>query len=260
MDDPTLLSWIERGQNIAALLVAIGVAGEFALGFMAGPARRRVDAAREAEMVRLTTESARASERAANAEKQAGSFQLQIAQANKGAADAVERAAKAEENLGNAKKSAAEANERAANLEKDAALAKLETEKLKQVVAWRIISPSVARVLEQALSKKPGSVNLRYTDGDPEALYLAIQISQILDKAKWKIAPGGLKLANAVAFGIALPDANSPDAITLRSAFTEAKLPYSTAPLPTIGMGISISTIDRAPTLMIGSRLPPSIP
>lgn len=50
MDDPTLLSWIERGQNIAALFVAIGVTGEFVLGFMAGPARRRVDATREAEV------------------------------------------------------------------------------------------------------------------------------------------------------------------------------------------------------------------
>jgi hypothetical protein len=37
MDDATLLSWIERGQNVAALLVAIGVAAEFLLGFMALP-------------------------------------------------------------------------------------------------------------------------------------------------------------------------------------------------------------------------------
>jgi hypothetical protein len=55
MDDPTLLTWIERGQNIAALLVAIGVGAEFLLGFMAGPARRRVDAAKDSEIVRLQT-------------------------------------------------------------------------------------------------------------------------------------------------------------------------------------------------------------
>lgn len=57
MDDPTLLSWIERGQNWAALLVAIGVAAEFLLGFMAGPARRRVDQAKDAEILRLTNET-----------------------------------------------------------------------------------------------------------------------------------------------------------------------------------------------------------
>lgn len=103
MDDPTLLSWIERGQNFAALLVALGVAAEFALGFMAGPARHRVDQAKDAEMVRLKKDSA--------------SFELDIAKANRGAADALERAAKAEENLGNANKSAADANARAASLE-----------------------------------------------------------------------------------------------------------------------------------------------
>jgi len=70
MDDPTLLSWIERGQNIAALLVAIGVAAEFLLGFMAGPARRRVDQAKDAEIVRLTNESAALTKYAAELSKQ----------------------------------------------------------------------------------------------------------------------------------------------------------------------------------------------
>src|ERR1700719_3727570 len=55
MDDPTLLSWIERGQNVAALLVAIGVAAEFLLGFMAGPARNRVSQAKDNEIIRLQT-------------------------------------------------------------------------------------------------------------------------------------------------------------------------------------------------------------
>ena len=57
MEDSTLLSWIERGQNWAALLVAIGVGAEFLLGFMAGPARRRVDEAKDAEILRLTKET-----------------------------------------------------------------------------------------------------------------------------------------------------------------------------------------------------------
>ena len=92
----------------------------------------------------------------------------------------------------------AKANQNTARLENEAAAAKLETEKLKLVVAWRIIPSDAAGELSKALSGKPGSVNLRYTDGDPEALFLAIQISQILGKAKWQVAPGAEKFANAI--------------------------------------------------------------
>jgi hypothetical protein len=153
-------------------------------------------------------------------------------------------------------KTAGDALVRAAELEKEAANARLETEKLKKVVAWRVIPPEDGLKLEQALSAKPGSVNLRYTDGDPEALFLAIQISQILTKAKWQIAPGALKPSNAIVFGISLPDADGIDAQTLRRAFSTAKIPFSINALPTSGIGFSISTIAGAPTLMVGSKLP----
>jgi hypothetical protein len=145
-------------------------------------------------------------------------------------------------------------------LESEATAAKLETEKLKQVVAWRIIPPAATAELEKVLSGKPGRVNLRYTDGDPEALFLAIQISQILGKAKWQVAPGSEKFANAVQFGIALPDSAGEDAKTLRSAFVASKISFSTGPLPPRGASFSVSTIPGAPTLMIGSRMPVEIP
>jgi hypothetical protein len=57
MDDPTLLTWIERGQNIAALLVAVGVAAEFLLGFISSPIRKRLDRAHESEIARLRKET-----------------------------------------------------------------------------------------------------------------------------------------------------------------------------------------------------------
>jgi len=79
VNDPTLLSWIERGQNIAALLVAIGVAAEFALGFMAGPARHRVDQAKDTEMVRLTAESHTAGGKAAEANLKAEALEKEAA-------------------------------------------------------------------------------------------------------------------------------------------------------------------------------------
>jgi hypothetical protein len=51
--DEALLSWIDRGQLAAALLVAIGVAGEFILQFAGRPVSARIEASREMELVRL---------------------------------------------------------------------------------------------------------------------------------------------------------------------------------------------------------------
>jgi hypothetical protein len=97
-------------------------------------------------------------------------------------------------------------------------------------------------------------------DGDPEALYLAIQVSQILDKARWKIAPGSVKPFNAIVFGISLPDAAGTDAQRLRAAFAAAQIPFTNTPLPESGASFGISTIEGAPILMIGSRVPPQLP
>jgi hypothetical protein len=220
--------------------------------------RLNVIQARELADFRLKFEgeqqkTALAQKEAAEAKQIAGGFERDIAAANQRAAEA---GAKAE----GFRLDIAKANERAARLESEAATAKLETEKLKQVVAWRIIPPEAATELEKVLSGKPGSVNLRYTDGDPEALFLAVQISQILEKAKWQIAVGAVKFANAIVFGIALPDAAGADAQTLRSAFVAAKISFLTGPLPQGGAAFSISTIPGAPTLMIGSRMPVHIP
>ncbi len=146
--------------------------------------------------------------------------------------------------------------ERAAVLEKEAANARLETEKIKKSVAWRVIPPDSVSVFEKVLSAKPGAVNLRYTDGDPEALFLAIQISQILTKAHWKIASGAVKFSNAIVFGIGLPDASGADAQTLLDAFLAAKVQVSPDALPDIIMSFSSSTIEGAPRLVIGSKTP----
>lgn len=155
-----------------------------------------------------------------------------------------------------AKATSSAANARAAELEKEAANARLETERIKEAVSWRVIPPESASELEKVLSAKPGSVNLRYMDGDPEALFLAIQYSKILSKANWKVAPGAVKPDNTIIFGIGLPDGSGVDAKTLRDAFSAAKVPFSTNALPPAGISFSISTIQGAPTLMIGSKEP----
>ena len=154
-------------------------------------------------------------------------------------------------------KTAGDALLRSAALEKEAAEARLATEKLKSQLSWRTLSPEIIAKLETELSKHPGRVNLRYTDGDPESLFLAIQFSQVLGKAQWAIAPGSIKFANAISFGISLPDSDSDDAKWLRDAFSAANIPFSTEPSPPMAAGFSMSTIDGAPTLMIGSKSPP---
>jgi hypothetical protein len=165
--------------------------------------------------------------------------------------DLADTNARAEE----ARATSSEANARAAELEAAAANARLETERIRKAVAWRAIPVEIAAELERALSAKPGSVNLRYMDGDPEALFLAEQYSRILRKANWAVAPGALKPTNTVVFGIRLPDDSGFDARTLRDAFTEAKVAFSTDSLPQ-GIGFSVMTIEGAPTLMIGSKEP----
>jgi hypothetical protein len=53
MDDVTLLSWIGKGETLFTLLVAIGVAGEFASTLISRPIRARVEAQRAAEIALL---------------------------------------------------------------------------------------------------------------------------------------------------------------------------------------------------------------
>ena len=155
---------------------------------------------------------------------------------------------------------AADARIAFAELEKEAAVARLETEKIKEVVAWRDLSLDEALELEKTLAANPGSVNLRYSDGDTESLYFAAQISHVLARAHWKVASGALKIP-AVVFGITLPNTGGADAETLRKAFSAAKIPYSTNSLSNGPMvGFAISTIAGAPTLMVGSKAPPKLP
>ena len=150
----------------------------------------------------------------------------------------------------------AEASARAAALEKEAATVRLEQEKLKASLAWRTLPPNSATLLEQALRRQPGAVNLRWNDGDPEALYLAIQLAHILAKAGWRVAPGSVKPNNTLIFDIVIdPTGNPAQASGLTAAMQAAGVPFETGTVR-IGSGFNISTINGAPVLMVGSRRP----
>jgi hypothetical protein len=158
--------------------------------------------------------------------------------------------------VASANKAASDALIRAAQLEKDAADARLETERLKAAVTWRTLSNSEAAHLQAALGRRPGAVNLRYMDGDPEALFLAIQISKILAAAHWQVAGGSWKPGGMLVFGLILPDGTGNDAQALRAAFSAAGLSFSTNLPPPSGSSVSFNeaTIPGAPTLIVGSR------
>ncbi len=139
----------------------------------------------------------------------------------------------------------------------EAAVAKLETEKLKAVVAWRTFSAAQNGDMEKILSAKRGSVNLRWMDGDPEALFFAIQISQVLQRAHWNVAPGSFKPANRIMFGLIFPPVGGDDAQTLREALSAAKVGFSAIPFnPPEGNSFSVQEIIDAPFLLVGSRMP----
>ena len=153
-------------------------------------------------------------------------------------------------------KAAGNAILRAAQLEKEAANARLETEKIKQAVAWRSIPSEAASSLESALAASPGAVNIRYTEGDPEALVLAIQFARIFERAHWEVALGALKMIGAIFTGIDIPPHVGTDMETLQDAFRAAQIPFLSEPIPASGvLGNMGSTIPGAPTIVIGSKL-----
>jgi hypothetical protein len=149
-----------------------------------------------------------------------------------------------------------QSNERIARLSDEAAKAKLETEKLKGVVTWRTLSAEQNAAIEKVLSQKPGAVNLRWQDGDPEALFLAIQLSHLFQRSNWQVAPGAFKPANAILFEITVPPVSGENADTLRAALGAGRVGYSSVPISSGGASFNVSTINGAPYLYVGSRKP----
>lgn len=186
-----------------------------------------------------------------------------IAKAMEGAAEANERAAKAEERAAEANTKSLRAAEgtakalaQAATLEKEAADAKLEAEKLKAIVAWRSLAQNSLSAMMAVLSANPGSVNLRWMDGDPEALYLAMQILNILEKSHWNVARGSAKYSSGIVFGVVLSTTNSVDGQTLGQALTAGKLQFATGPLSRPSIEFNNNELVGAPILTIGSKRP----
>jgi hypothetical protein len=79
VDDPTLLSWIDTGRLIAAFMVALGVAGEFAGEYVARPINRRIEAVRTEGTARLNKQASEAQRQAAEVSERAGKLEKDAA-------------------------------------------------------------------------------------------------------------------------------------------------------------------------------------
>jgi hypothetical protein len=155
VDDLTALVWIERTKTISAFLVAIGVAGEFIGGWIAGPIQKRIDDAQKSEIARLN--------------KDAGD-------ARKSAGEAIERAAKLE-------REAAELNRKA----EEERLARV---KLEEYNAPRRITDKQAEILLSELKPLKGKKLILMTlVGDPETASFSQRLLATLKSAGLDVAP-----------------------------------------------------------------------
>jgi hypothetical protein len=166
-------------------------------------------------------------------------------------------ASKANAEVARANEAIATENARASAMENDAAQARLEQERLKAQLAWRVLPPQIANSLERQLSQKPGKINIEHVANDTEALYLAIQIANVFGKAGWQTGMALVTIAATVAFGLWVPDSQSPLTQEVRSALASVGIGFSTGTLPAAGMAFG-NSVAGAPTLFVGSKpIPP---
>src|SRR5947209_4552081 len=88
--------------------------------------------------------------------------------------------AKAGAEIAKANEAIAEAKKQTAALQKDAAQARLETERLKETVAWREVTPAQAALLAEALRGQHFAIPLSFTANAPEAARYADQLADAL--------------------------------------------------------------------------------
>jgi HAMP domain-containing protein len=189
VDDATALSWIEKVANVSLFLVALGVVGEFASSWVAGPIRKRLETAKDLEIAQLN--------------KDAGD-------ARKSASEAIERAAKLE-------KEAADLN-RKAEEERQARV------KLEEYNSPRLINDKQAEVLLAELKPLRGKKLVLMTlVGDPETAGFAQRLLGILKSAGLDVAPSsGMMTITPAGLSFTIGANRGPDAEVLGNALIKA--------------------------------------
>jgi hypothetical protein len=169
--------------------------------------------------------------------------------------DAHERVSQAEAVARQAQEASSLANERAKALELETEKAKLETERLKAKLAWRILTQPQHQMLLASLSQHTGAATIAHVANDPESLYLAIQIANIFSEANWTIGFQSLTLSGAISFGISVPNSKSEDALLIESALQSASIPFGKNIIPpTVMMTGSGGISEDSAVLFVGTK------
>jgi hypothetical protein len=228
--------WVSRHSFFAAL-VTLGVAGELLGDGDVFIFSKRLQAIEETGIASANERAGDASKAAGDADAKAESFRLQIA----------------------------EANERAET-------ARLEQEKLKQLVQWRTIDPANMKVLIAELAKGSGEIDIAFAPSDPETEYFALKIIGEDAFSAANDSGSGLKwhvylrqwITNGMFFGIAIPGPENNEVKFLRHAFSAAHIEFSTGNPPeevppiNLGGGLKFAPPPKHDALIvIGLRKPP---
>jgi hypothetical protein len=147
------------------------------------------------------------------------------------------------------------ASDRLGKAEERAALAALETERLRERMAWRNVDVHTARALGEALSgllnpdwRAPSVVFAHVSDAE-EPRNFAEELGRIFRQAGWRVGFKACAFASSPAFGLRVPkqlthDGSEQHAVGIRQAFEAVGLPFLTEDAPRAYM--STPSGDRA--------------
>ncbi len=170
--------------------------------------------------------------------------------------------AKANENAAIANERAGKANERAATLERDAANARLETQQIKEKLAWRELPETTFKTLVRELSAHKGAVQVEYVANDPEAFALAFQFTRAFKEAGWEAGMFSITHPSVLMVGFFVaPHGAKPEVTNLvRAAFKASGIAFAEDRAPPGGwvMGDVADARDGA-IIIIGAKPRPEL-
>jgi hypothetical protein len=121
----------------------------------------------------------------------------------------------------------AKANAQIEVAKRDAENARLEQERLKARLAWRVLTPETIEKLKASLAGNRGRVNILHTANDPEAQYFAVQLANVFHAANWEVGLSSHTIGGVMVFGLIAPDTGTASTPLLRSSLAAAEIGFS---------------------------------
>jgi hypothetical protein len=155
-----------------------------------------------------------------------------------------------------------------ARAKEETAKARLEQEKLKAVVQWRLLSQVQGEALVNSLVKAHGTVTIAYVQNEPEAMWFGMVIermfgaaNQHIQGAKWKLSLQPRMYSDRIIFGVAIFGKEGNALKAVKDGFKAAQVPFNedAVPTPVLQIGAMTTTMAEPNTdvvIMVGSRRP----